>query len=126
MPAGTVLGQESYVFTVGEATALKAQIEGLERDLAASTLELDKYKELEAIRLQQLDVYILSEGFYLQQIDGYKELQALDRGLLDKYRKRDRLQTIENVGFLSLGIVLTIGSFLLADATTDLAIVVSP
>jgi hypothetical protein len=125
-PAGAVLEEESYVFTIAEATNLKKQIEDLEKDLAAASKELNKYKELEEVRLQQIDFYVLNEGFYLSQISRYKDLQLLDRNLLDKYRKRDRLQTVENIGFLSLGVALTIGSFLLADGATDLAISTSP
>jgi hypothetical protein len=126
LPAGTILEQESYVFTIEEATGLKNQIEGLEKNLASLTLELAKYKELETVRSQQIDFYKLNEGYYQLQISGYKELQLLDRDLLNKYRKRDKLQTLENIGFLSLGIGLTIGSFLLADSATDLAIITSP
>ena len=45
--------------------------------------------------------------------------KKLNQNLLDKYNRRDRLQTWENVGFLALGITLTIGAFLAADAITD-------
>ena len=120
--AGTVLDIDSYVFTIEEATALKNRISELEK----MELELLKYRELEIVRLQQIDFYILNEGFYLTQIDRYKDMDLLSQGLLDKYRKRDRMQTIENIGFLSLGVALTIASFLLADSATDLARVTIP
>jgi|ETNvirnome_6_100_1030635.scaffolds.fasta_scaffold24353_2 hypothetical protein len=129
MPAGTVLENDSYVFTIEEAEALKARIIELEKqseELDLKVLELERYKELEVVRTQQIDLYKLSEEFYKTQISDYKDLHLLDQGLLDKYRKRDRLQTIENIGFLSLGVALTIGSFLLADAATDVAIITTP
>jgi hypothetical protein len=122
MPAGTVLEADSYVFTMEEATNLMNRVIELESEVQ----ELEKYKELEVVRTQQIDFYKLNESFYILQIDRYKDLDMLNRGLLDKYRKRDKLQAIENIGFLSLGIGLTIGSFLLADAANDLAGVTPP
>jgi len=122
MKSGSVLTQDSYVFTIAEATSLMNKI----KDYEVMELELKKYKDLEAIRIMQIDAYILNEGFYIAQTKRYKDLHLLDQELLDKFRKRDRLQTVENIGFLSLGVALTIGSFLLADAATDLAVATQP
>ena len=114
-PKGTVLEEESYVFTIDEATRLLKRIEELE----AKEKELTKYKELESLRLQQVDLYKLNLDYSQAQNQRYMNLLNTNQDLLDKYNRRDQLQTWENVGFLALGITLTIGAFLAADAITD-------
>ena len=54
-----------------------------------------------------------------QQIDRYMAINDMNQDLIDRYNKRDRLQTWENIGFLALGMSLTVGAFLAADAITD-------
>ncbi len=114
-PKGTVLEAESYVFTIDEATRLLKRIEELE----AKEKELIRYKELETLRLQQIDLYKINLDYSQSQNQRYINLLDTNQDLLDKYNRRDRLQTWENVGFLALGITLTIGAFLAADAITD-------
>lgn len=115
VPKGTVLEQESYVFTIDEATRLLKRIEELE----AKEKELEGYVKLESLRLQQIDLYKVNLEYSQSQNLRYMNLLNTNQDLLDKYNKRDQLQTWENMGFLALGITLTIGAFLAADAITD-------
>ena len=114
-PKGAVLEEESYVFTIDEATRLLKRVEELE----AKEKELIKYKELEVLRVRQIDLYKINLDYSQAQNQRYINLLDVNQDLLDKYNKRDRYQTWENVGFLALGITLTIGAFLAADAITD-------
>lgn len=114
-PKGTVLEEESYVFTIDEATRLLRRVEELE----AREKELYKFKELETLRLQQIDLYKINLDYSQSQNQRYIGLLNTNQDLLDKYNRRDRLQTWENIGFLALGMSLTIGAFLAADAITD-------
>jgi len=113
--AGTTLQEDSYVFTIEEATNLLQRIEELE----AKELELNKYKELEVLRVQQVDLYKLNLDYSQSQIDRYMNLNQMNQDLIDRYNKRDRLQTWENIGFLSLGVAITVAAFMGADAITD-------
>ena len=113
--AGTKLEEDSYVFTIEEATNLLARIEELEIKEA----ELEKYKGLETLRLQQIDLYKINLDYSESQIQRYISLNQTNETLVDRYQKRHRLQTVENIGFLALGIGLTIGAFLAADSITD-------
>ena len=113
--AGTELTEDSYVFTIEEATSLLNRIEELE----AKEAELARYVELEALRVQQIDLYKLNLDYSQSQIDRYAQLNITNQDLIDRYNKRDRLQTWENVGFLALGMALTVGAFVAADAITD-------
>ena len=115
MPAGATLAEESYVFTIDEATELLRRVEELE----VKEIELERHKSLEALRLQQVDLYKINLDFYEGQINRYTHLNSINQDLIDRYNKRDRLQTLENIGFLALGISLTIGAFVAADAITD-------
>ena len=115
VPAGTQLTEESYVFTIEEATALLARVEELE----AKEAELARHVELEVLRVQQVDLYRLNLDYSKIQIDRYIHLNQINQDLLDRYNKRDRFQTLENIGFLALGMALTVGAFVAADAITD-------
>jgi len=52
-------------------------------------------------------------------MERYAQLNITNQDLIDRYNKRDRLQTWENIGFLALGMALTVGAFIGADAITD-------
>jgi len=115
IPAGTELAEDSYVFTIKEATNLLNRIEELE----AKEQELERYIQLEALRVSQIDLYKLNLDYSQTQMERYAQLSMTSQNLIDRYNRRDRLQTWENIGFLSLGIALTVGAFLGADAITD-------
>ena len=115
MPQGTVLPQESYVFTIDEATRLLKRIEELE----AKETELNKYKQLEALRLKQIDLYKINLDYSQAQVDRYAGLLDTNTDLIQRYQKRNEIQHWENFGYLALGITLTVGAFLAADAVTD-------
>lgn len=112
MPEGTVLNEDSYVFTIEEATALMQRVQELE----AKEAELERYKELEEVRLSQIDLFKLNEDFYTLQIERYRQLDYTNQQLIQRYQRRDKLQTIENVGFFVLGMAITFGSISAANA----------
>ncbi len=112
MPEGTVLSEDSYVFTIEEATALMQRVQELE----AKEAELERYKELEEVRLSQIDLFKLNEDFYTLQIERYQQLDYTNQQLIQRYQRRDKLQTIENVGFFVLGMAITFGSISAANA----------
>ncbi len=114
-PEGHTLTEKSYVFTIDEATRLLKRIEELE----VKEIELNKYKSLEGLRLRQIDLYKLNLDYSQAQNTRYMGLIGTQGDLLEKYNKRDQLQTWENFGYLTLGIALTIGAFFAADAITD-------
>ena len=115
VPAGTTLEKESYVFTIDEATRLLQRVEELE----IKEKKLEQYILLDSVRTQQIDLYKYNLDLTRGQLDSYVKMQAIDQDLIDRYNKRNRFQTLENVGFLALGISLTIGAFLAADSITD-------
>lgn len=110
--AGTTLSEESYVFSVEEATSLMQRIQELE----AKEAELEKYKELEEVRLKQIDLFKLNEEFYLTQIDRYKQIDLTNQNLIDKYQKRDKLNGLEKAGFFILGVGISFGAISAANA----------
>ena len=112
MPEGTVLTEDSYVFTIEEATALMQRVQELETKEA----ELERYRELEEVRLSQIDLFKLNEDFYTLQIERYQQLDYTNQELIQRYQRRDKLQTIENVGFFVLGMAITFGSISAANA----------
>lgn len=114
-PEGHVLTEKSYVFTIDEATRLLKRIEELE----AKEKQLNSYVRLEGLRLKQIDLYKINLDYSQSQNTRYLGLINTQGELLDKYNKRDRLQTWENLGYLALGITLTIGVFFATDAIID-------
>jgi len=115
MPEGTVLKEKSYVFTIDEATRLLKRVEELE----AKEKELKSYVKLEDLRLKQIDIFRINLDYSQTQNTRYLGLISTQSDLLEKYNKRDHLQTWENMGYLALGITLTIGAFFATDAIID-------
>jgi len=114
-PEGHVLTEKSYVFTIDEATRLLKRLEELE----AKEKQLNSYVKLESLRLKQIDLYKINLDYSQGQNLRYIGLINTQGELLEKYNKRDRLQTWENFGYLALGITLTIGAFFATDAIID-------
>ena len=114
-PEGHVLTEKSYVFTIEEATKLLKRIEELE----LKEQELTRYKSLELLRVKQIDLYKINLDYSQAQNTRYMGLIGTQSELLEKYNKRDRLQTWENIGYLALGITLTLGAFFATDAIID-------
>ena len=71
---------------------------------------------LEAVRQSQIDLFTTNEEFYNLQIDRYKQLDLTNQALIDRYQRRDRLQSLENAGFFVLGMAITFGSIAAANA----------
>lgn len=115
VPAGTTLEEESYVFTIDEATRLLQRVEELE----IKEQELIRYQQLDILRTQQIDLYKLNIDYSRTQLDYYSSLANTNQNLIDRYNRRDRLHNLENIGFLILGIALTAGAFVAADSITD-------
>ena len=79
VPKGTVLEQESYVFTIDEATRLLKRIEELE----AKEKELEGYVKLESLRLQQIDLYKVNLEYSQSQNLRYMNLLNTNQDLLE-------------------------------------------
>lgn len=112
VPAGTTLPEDSYVFSIDEAEALMIRV----KELEAKEVELEKYRELEVVRLEQINLYKFNEEFYSLQIDRYKQLDLTNQSLIDRYQRRNRFQSAENTGFFILGMAITFGSIAAANA----------
>ena len=110
-----MLTEKSYVFTIDEATRLLKRLEELE----TKEKQLNSYVKLESLRLKQIDLYKINLDYSQGQNLRYIGLINTQGDLLEKYNKRDRLQTWENFGYLALGITLTIGAFFATDAIID-------
>lgn len=115
MPKGSVLEQESYVFTVDEATRLLQRVEELE----IKEKELDRYVSLDKIKTEQIDLYRLNIDHTRDQLSYYISLTDTHQNLIDRYNRRNRFNTLENAGFFILGMGLSYGSFMVADSIAN-------
>ena len=115
MPAGTVLENESYVFTVDEAKELLKRIEELE----IKEEKLNYYLELEPIREEKYRLNTANIDLYKFQITEYQSIVSMNRIEIDRLHKREKWRWLENYGMLFLGVAITTGSFMAADAVSD-------
>ena len=115
MPAGTVLENESYVFTVDEAKDLLKRIEELE----IKEEKLNYYLELEPIREEKYRLNNANIDLYKFQISEYQSIVAMNRLEISRMHKREKWRWLENYGMLFLGVAITTGSFLAADSMAD-------
>ena len=115
MPAGTVLENESYVFTVDEAKELLKRIEELE----IKEEKLNYYLELEPIREEKYGLRTANIDLYKFQITEYQSIATMNRLEISRLHKREKWRWLENYGMLFLGVAITTGSFLATDAVSD-------
>jgi len=115
MPSGTVLETESYVFTVDEAKELLKRIEELE----IKEEKLNYYLELEPIREEKYRLNSANIDLYKFQVTEYQSIVSMNRLEIDRLHKREKWRWLENYGMLFLGVAITTGSFVAADAVSD-------
>jgi len=112
MKKGTVLVEDSYVFTIDEAKGLTQEIARLEKIIK-------EYKELDEVttdKFSQAESLIKIKDL---QITQYKGLHELDTGRIRKLERRSALTGAERWGLVIAGVGLTIGAVLIADKIDD-------
>jgi len=121
VPAGTIIKEESFVFTVEEAQKMQQYISELEETIKQRD-ELLVLKD-ELIKTQEAKTFRLQESIILRdnQIYKYQEWQAIDLERVRQLERQRRYDKIEKWGALVLGIGLTVGSVLVADQIDDFA-----
>ena len=112
---GFVLEKESYVFTIEEAEHLKARIIELE----AKELELDYYKKLNDVNEKTINLYKINEDLFKKQIENQKLISDINNDIIHKYNDSKKYNDFKSAGYFSLGVIVTIGSFIIADRISD-------
>lgn len=111
MKEGSVLKQDSYVFSIEEAERLKKRVAELEK----KELQLEKYKELNVNLNKQIEIYKLNESLYSIRKENY-DLMISDYKEINKiYKDRNNFNSFENTGYFLLGVAISVGSIYLAD-----------
>lgn len=115
LPKGYTLNVDSYVFTIDEATRLMERIKYLEK----IEKELNEQKKLVIIQGRQIDLLKLNEQHKNDQIKYYADLAGINHKLLKKYEDRSDINSWAKVGYLTLGVAITVGAFVLAGSVID-------
>lgn len=112
---GFVLKEDSYVFSIEEAERLKNRIIELE----SIEIELNSLKKINVINEKTIDLYKINENLFSKQIDNYKYISDINDEIIKKYNDQNKYNDLKTAGYFSLGIITTIGSFLIADHISD-------
>lgn len=115
LPKGYTLNVDSYVFTIDEATRLMERIKFLEK----IEKELVEQKKLVGIQGRQIDLFKLNEQHKNDQIKYYSDLASINHKLLKKYEDRSDINSWTKMGYLTLGVAITVGAFILAGSVID-------
>lgn len=119
LPEGTVLNEESYVFSVDEATELMQTIEALEAKVAQQDELLVLHVELDELnQTQEVELESLLE-IRQEQITAYEEWVIADAERIKALERQKRVTELERWGFLVLGIVVASGAIIAADQLDD-------
>ncbi len=116
MDAGTVLQEDSYVFTVQEAQDLRIKMEELEKELKKRDKVIVQLKNLDTV--QQAKEKELENTLELERskILLYKELYTSSSDRLNKYERR---RAGKDIGLVAISIVTTIALLLVVDSIDD-------
>jgi len=113
--AGTVLKQDSYVFSIEEAEKLKSRIEDLEKKEQL----LEQYKKLDTLRVDQNNMLSLILKLKDDQISSYKEIiDEKDKQIL-LIEKTNNKKEIKTYALFGAGILFAGLSIYAADRFDD-------
>jgi len=115
MKAGTVLKQDSYVFSIDEAEKLKIRVEDLEKKEQL----LEQYKILDGLKAQQTDLLKNSLEIKDGQINLYKEIILEKDDQLSLIKKKHNTQLLNNMVLFGAGVLFTGLSIYAADKLDD-------
>lgn len=113
--SGTVLQEDSYVFTIDEAKSLLKRMEELEKKESL----LNEYIKLNDIKSKQINLYEVNYDILDQQIIHYNALISLNEEALMKAKRQNQFNEFKNFGYFSFGVAVTISSLLAADRIGD-------
>lgn len=121
MPAGTVLAEESYVFSIEEAQNLRGLIVELQNEVQKQKDLVAEHKRLEIVLGKEIET--LSAGIELRdaRIAKLEEWRELDYSRISKLERQRKADKFEKWGFLGLGAAITLGGILLGDKVGDFA-----
>ena len=115
MKEGTVLKQDSYVFSIDEAEKLKIRVEDLEKKEQL----LEQYKILDSLKIQQTDLLKNSLDIKDGQINLYKEIILEKDDQLSLIKKKHNTQLLNNMVLFGAGVLFTGLSIYAADKLDD-------
>jgi len=119
VPAGTVLQEESYIFTIEEAKAIKEEIESLENALKKEKAKAELLSLLADNREKQVVDLNSIISFKDQQLNISREINIQDAERLAKIYKQQNLTKLERVGIFIGGAIFTGTAIYLADKVDD-------
>jgi len=119
VPPGTVIAEESYVFTIDETAELMQTIEELEETVQDQEELIELYKELDETNQQQeLQLEELLE-IRQEQIIAYEDWIVTDAARIKALERQKRFGRLESWGFLVVGILVTGSAIVVADRLDD-------
>ena len=81
--------------------------------------ELDEQKKLVNIQGKQIDLFKLNERSKNDQLKYYADLSGINHRLLKRYEDRSDINSWTKMGYLTLGVAITVGAFILAGSVID-------
>lgn len=117
--SGTTLTEDSYVFTVEEATDLMNKMSALEQELEKQNQIIEQYKLLDQIQEEEDLTFTELMNVKDLQLSQYKQLHTLDTDRIKQLNRQVNSSKFEKWFFMGLGAGVTIGSILIADKIDD-------
>lgn len=119
LKAGTILNEDSYVFSIEEAERLMNEIGKMERTIENQEQKIYLNEQLNKNLNQQIlnlnDIVTIKD----KQIKEYNSMQKLDEKRIKKLERRSDFATIKEMGLFVTGIGVAIGAILIADKIDD-------
>ena len=123
---GTVLSEDSMVFSIQEARDLAQYVSSLEAKISNNE-ELLEQKDL-LIENKDLQIQSFEEWMDLrdQEIDKYIEIQELDESRISDLERQAKGKKLEVIGAFAGGIILSTVLIIVADQLDDKVLEASP
>lgn len=112
MPAGTVLVEESYVFTIDETQLMRKNILSFEKQIE----EYQKLNKVKDKRFAEYENVILINN---QKESEYKELREIDAKRVEQLERQIKWSKLEKWGLFTLGVGAAFAGVWIGDKIGD-------
>lgn len=116
---GSVLTEDSIVFTLEEAQTMRSYISGLEEDVKVKEEVIAQYRALDEVQQVQIETYQEYLMNKERQLNKYLEIQKLDEQRISTLERQAKISKLDKAIAFGGGVAITIGLLIVADKIDD-------
>lgn len=119
MKAGTILKNDSYVFTIDEAQRLQIRLDELEKLTLNQEEIIGQYQMLDELLQSENQAYQELLDLSKLQVNEYQQLHQMDLERISTLEKQQKLAKLEKGIYFGTGLLFSVLAIIVADKVDD-------